>query len=201
MIKLNSKDYQIYFTSDLHLGHDKEFVWKERGFDSIASHTNACFDSLSSISGSRSILFNLGDACLTSNHADNFERLSSIDFLSHYFVNGNHNSPARQMQAKGEKSFHHIQFLGDYEEISIDKQRIILSHFPFLSWNDMRNGSWHLHGHEHGQLKASLPDNKDGKRLDVGVDVALKYGGKFFLTWEDVCEIMNEKNKERIGHH
>jgi calcineurin-like phosphoesterase family protein len=25
----------IYLTSDLHFGHDREFVWKVRGYDSV----------------------------------------------------------------------------------------------------------------------------------------------------------------------
>ena len=25
----------IYFTSDLHLGHDQEFIWGARGFNSV----------------------------------------------------------------------------------------------------------------------------------------------------------------------
>ena len=26
---------QIYVTSDLHFGHDREFIWKARGYDSV----------------------------------------------------------------------------------------------------------------------------------------------------------------------
>ena len=28
-------DIMIYFTSDLHLGHDREFIYKDRGYDNI----------------------------------------------------------------------------------------------------------------------------------------------------------------------
>ena len=28
----------IYFTSDLHIGHDRDFIWKERGFSSVEKH-------------------------------------------------------------------------------------------------------------------------------------------------------------------
>ena len=27
-----------YFTSDLHIGHDKEFIWGSRGFSSLEEH-------------------------------------------------------------------------------------------------------------------------------------------------------------------
>jgi calcineurin-like phosphoesterase family protein len=40
-------------------------------------------------------------------------------------------------------------------------------HYPISSWNNLRKGRIHLHGHCH------LPDNKkisNGRRLDVGMD-------------------------------
>lgn len=51
-------------------------------------------------------------------------------------------------------------------QISFDKQKIVLCHFPILSWNGKHHGVWHLHGHSHGGL--SFDSNL--KRLDVGVD-------------------------------
>lgn len=32
---------RIWVTSDLHIGHNKEFVYKERGFQSIEEHDSA----------------------------------------------------------------------------------------------------------------------------------------------------------------
>lgn len=34
----------IYFTSDLHFGHDKDFIYKSRGFNSIGDHDNTIIE-------------------------------------------------------------------------------------------------------------------------------------------------------------
>ena len=38
----------IYFTSDLHLDHDKDFIYKERGFEDIHSHNFAILNNWNS---------------------------------------------------------------------------------------------------------------------------------------------------------
>jgi len=50
---------------------------------------------------------------------------------------------------------------------------IILSHFPYATWNRSHYGSLHFHGHSHG----NLPHIKN--RLDVGVDNAYKLLGEY----------------------
>jgi calcineurin-like phosphoesterase family protein len=52
----------------------------------------------------------------------------------------------------------------DYLELNIESRKIVLSHYPFASWNQMHYGSWMLHGHSHGNMPWF------GKRVDVGVD-------------------------------
>ena len=43
-------------------------------------------------------------------------------------------------------------------------QKIVLCHYPILSWQSRGQGSWHLFGHVHGRVKGV------GKSMDVGVD-------------------------------
>ena len=53
----------IYFTSDWHLAHNKEFIYKKRGFNSIEDHDKAIFENLKMLQPG-DILYNLGDVCL-----------------------------------------------------------------------------------------------------------------------------------------
>jgi calcineurin-like phosphoesterase family protein len=51
--------------------------------------------------------------------------------------------------------------------IVIQKQKIVLCHFPIEQWEDMDNGSWHIHGHCHHKIDG-CETNIKYKRIDVG---------------------------------
>ena len=55
--------------------------------------------------------------------------------------------------------------VGDYAEIVVDGEALVLCHYPFRSWNGQHRGTLNLHGHSHGRLKP-MP-----RQFDVGVDV------------------------------
>jgi calcineurin-like phosphoesterase family protein len=52
-----------------------------------------------------------------------------------------------------------------YYELSHNKLKLVLFHYPILSWNGAFHGGYHLFGHVHGQ-----PMNIPGHAYDVGVE-------------------------------
>ena len=40
---------EIWFSSDLHFSHDREFVWKERGFENVGEMNLTLIDNFNSI--------------------------------------------------------------------------------------------------------------------------------------------------------
>lgn len=67
----------------------------------------------------------------------------------------------------------HFEYIKDLDMIHIQdpemkkgRQRIVLCHYPLVSWESSNQGSWSLHGHSHGTLK----EDNDILRADIGVD-------------------------------
>lgn len=83
-----------------------------------------------------------------------------------HFIRGNHDK-----SIKGEVLNLFIDE-GYYKEIKISDseigtdQKIILFHYPILSWHHVIYGSWQIHGHIHSKKISS----EKSARLDVGVD-------------------------------
>lgn len=51
----------IYFTSDLHFNHNREFLWKERGFSSLKEMNETIIENWNSIVNEDDIVYVLGD--------------------------------------------------------------------------------------------------------------------------------------------
>ena len=83
----------IYFTSDLHLGHDKDFIYKERGFDNISSHNIAILKNWNSIVTPDDVVYVLGDLMLGDNSAG-MSILKQLNGTIHIIL-GNHDTDSR----------------------------------------------------------------------------------------------------------
>jgi calcineurin-like phosphoesterase family protein len=76
------------------------------------------------------------------------------------------------------------------EEFRINEQEITLNHYPMISWNKMKYGSWCLCGHTHGNYEQSRPEYTDGgKILDVGIDCH----NQGPISFDEIHEIMKTK--------
>lgn len=85
---------QIFLTSDLHLGHDKNFIWKARGFNSIEEHDEAIIERWNKTVSKEDEVYILGDLALGS--LDNArDRLAQLNG-NICWVKGNHDTPTRE---------------------------------------------------------------------------------------------------------
>lgn len=138
--------------------------------------------------GLNDIVFFLGDLGFFKNEAEIHDLIIRLRARIH-FITGNHD----QKIISARKSYSHLfESVQDYEEISIDNIKVVLSHYPMLDWSDSFAGSFQLHGHVHS-LRGDL-ENKC-RRYDVGVD----NNNYFPVNFEDIYKKLVDKPKMCIN--
>lgn len=113
-----------------------------------------------------------------------------------YFIWGNHDDNLKQVARIIDfypDLKNRIKFVGDYAQISVNGQDIILMHYAMRVWNHSHRGSWHLYGHSHG----TLDDDKNSLSFDIGCDCH----NYFPISYERLQEIMAQKIWKPIDHH
>lgn len=197
----------VYFASDFHFRHGKDFIYKARGFDTIEEHDEFILKNLRELNQD-DVLFYLGDFSLNSSKEDTLRLLNSI-YCETYYILGNHENYVGhiiQDYQKGQEFwpvYHkNITFLGVSQAVKIYGQDIYLSHMASLIWDRMQYGAWHLCGHSHGNCPQLNPEDKNsGKVLDVGVDNCLKLVQRPFISFEEVETILKNKAIKLVDHH
>jgi calcineurin-like phosphoesterase family protein len=160
----------LFFTSDPHLGHAKVIEYCNRPFPNAWLMNKAILDNWNKVVPDYATVFLLGDVSFMGNTqtASLMAQMTGTKIL----ITGNHDK--RRLKKEVFRSC--FASISSYEEIEVQDndapastQLICLMHYPLLSWNASRRGSWHLHGHRHGTLDHTNV-TMGVKRLDVGVD-------------------------------
>ena len=178
----------IYFWSDTHFGHKGLLEHGFRkGFSTIEEHDQALIERYNAVVGRGDRVYLLGDISFY-NKARTIELMKQLNGRK-FIVWGNHDHSLKSA-VKAEPSI--IEQAYDYKEITVGEQRLVLFHFPILSWHQVHKGSWHLHGHSHNNLPIS-----EMAMLDIGVDAFPDAP----LSYDEVVEEL----KDRVGmpndHH
>lgn len=139
----------IYFTSDLHLNHDKEFVWKSRGFNSVEEMNEAIITAINYQVTPEDDLYILGDLCMGSDLEKNRELLSQLNGKLH-IVLGNHDTANRRSMYETLPSIVEIAYALPFK---YGKYNFYLSHYPTITDNEpnksLKQQVINLHGHTH----------------------------------------------------
>jgi calcineurin-like phosphoesterase family protein len=216
-IKKHKKDYNnIYFMSDSHYGHNRDFLYNPRGFDNAEDHNTWILEQIDSLNPN-DLLIHCGDVGLSIG----FRRIQD-EFMNRipcetYTVWGNHNSGVMQAykQALPRGFQNHevyplqiapnITMMGSDFLLDIDQNFFYIKHMAPLIWDDMHRGDvsrFCVCGHSHGNLKGANPDDQGlGKILDSGVENAIKYNGTAFFSLDGVVKIMKNKEISVVDHH
>lgn len=167
----------IWFTSDLHLNHKNicrgESTWDgkkgTRNFNSVTEMNRAIMKSLECVEKGDT-LYILGDVVLCIENKiewinNNIVNVANASGYEVVFIRGNHDwSRKRDEEIKAKV----CDIWEGKLEIPQMKRRVMMCHYPMVSWTKMGKGSYMLHGHCHGNLDKSLIK---GRMLDVGWDI------------------------------
>lgn len=141
----------IWVSSDYHFCHDREFIWKARGFNSVDEMNEAIIANHNSLVKDDDEVYLLGDVMLGGAES------RGIDFVKRLkgritIIAGNHDTPARRQK---------------YAELGIPvydalaftyrKYHFYLSHYPTLTANlekeSLKQCTLNLFGHTHQKDK------------------------------------------------
>lgn len=181
---------EIWISSDLHFGHDKEFIWKDRGFSSVDEMNETIIENFNNIISPNDYLILLGD-CIMGD-------IENINYLKRLngnitIVRGNHDTENRVVNyimlpnvATVENAFY----------MTYKKYHFYLSHYPSICGNYDDGSSLHKHmlnicGHIHtkdkwhdvdkGLIYHAEVDAHDCKPVNINTiidDFKEKYYGK-----------------------
>lgn len=204
-------DQKVYFISDLHWGHDRDFIWgsKGRSYKNVTEMNDDILSVWNSTITDNDIVFNLGDMVFGDSDGRRMTFLMEhLKCKKHYFLWGNHVSGQSQVyktalenMLQGTNIPNTVEiypleigkfvYAGNYLEIEVNNQPIVLTHYPILSWHGSHKGSWNIFGHTHCTLKKTF-----GKQLDVGWDFK-----KRPILFSEIKRIMDNKETEHVDQH
>lgn len=151
MTTVYTPESRVWVTSDLHLNHDKNFIWQARGFNSVQEMNKTIIKNLQELVHAEDELYICGDVILGEIDLD---LLKQIPGRVHVIL-GNHDTDAREQVYKdlgwsvsfGER----IKYVDGKNKASL-----LLTHYPTLTTNPrdkIEQWVYNVSGHTHSQYK------------------------------------------------
>lgn len=138
------------YIADLHFGHKNILSYDNRPFTDIKEHDAEILEKWNSSVSEADDVFILGDVSWYS-AAKTAGLVQQLNGTKHLII-GNHDREL--LKNKGYRNcFEEIEY---YLEIEDEGKRIILCHYPILSFNGMYHGAWHFYGHVHSSFEENM---------------------------------------------
>ena len=141
---------KIWFTSDLHFGHDREFIFNPRGFDNVDQMNKTILKNINACIDENDELYILGDVMLGDNEKG-LEYLRQINCKNIHIILGNHDTSTREKLYKTEPNVIEVTLAKRLRACGCN---FYLSHYPTLTANLDDHGELgkiviNLYGHTH----------------------------------------------------
>ena len=178
----------IYFSSDWHFNHDREFIWGARGYNNIQEMNEDIIKKHNLVVCRLDDVFVLGDLML----GDLEKGLECVRQLNGrlHIIRGNHDTDTRW---EAYKNLPNVVEVTEGQFLKYGKYHFYLTHFPCMTGNlekeSLKQMTLNLYGHTHQAEKfyKDIP-----YMYNVGVDAHSCYP-----VWiEDIINQMNNKVEE-----
>lgn len=184
----------IFFSSDYHFGHDKEFLWGPRGLPSMFANSQAIVGNHNAIVKDEDDVYVLGDLMLGDNEYG-LQMIKSLKGKLHIIL-GNHDTDTR---IKLYEQLPNVVEITYAKVIKVGKQHYFLCHYPTITANyddkPYHNHMINLYGHTHQQTNFY---NNNPFMYHVGVDSHDCYPVSIEQINEDIHDKVNELYKEKV---
>lgn len=170
LLEINTTQTKVFFTSDTHFGHSNIIKYCQRPFNSAEHMDEVLISNWNEVVSPQDIVFHLGDFCFGSDKEwiKILQRLNGTKYL----ILGNHDLKkiANSNQIKDYFADINMQM-----RVVVDKQKMLLNHYPFLCFEGGYQNAWQLFGHVHSSKHSTGLDKERLVHLfptqyDVGVD-------------------------------
>ena len=124
----------IYLCSDWHLNHDRTFIYKARGFDSVNEMNAEIVKRHNAVVKSEDDVYCLGDCCMGADLEANKKLIESLNGKIHIILGNHcHASPRRVVMYQ---QCHNVVEVVASAMIKLGKQQFYLSHWPTITSNN-----------------------------------------------------------------
>lgn len=200
MIKIEN-NIKVWITSDTHYNHTNicrgVTAWRmpdgslpesqTRDFPNLEKMNSAIVNNINEVVGQDDILIHLGDWSF-----GGFEQIEEFyDRLickNIHLILGNHDHHIDRNRENIKRLFLSVSW---FEQFQYQGETIEMMHYPISSWNGLRKGRVHLHGHCHLPHAVKI---SNGRRMDVGMD-----GHPEFRPYDLLKECLNPLKKLKTG--
>lgn len=164
-------------TSDLHFGHSGIVEYCNRP-TTPEKHNQWIVDTLNSQINPQDTVYHHGDLAFRCKNHDELIALLLTLNGTWRLIPGNHDDPKFLKKLCEHDKF---ELLPPIFELKINKQTIVMCHYPIENWNKQRYGSIHTHGHLH--------DNECRINIENRYNVCLDYDN---FKVVDLNELVNK---------
>lgn len=137
----------IFLTSDLHIGHNKDFIYETRGFKSIEEHDKAIIKNWNNVVNDDDDVYVLGDL-MSGDKEHGINCLKQLKGKIHIVI-GNHDTTNK---INLYKELDNVVEIENVIILKYNKYRFYLSHYPTVTTNheeNLHSALFNLYGHTH----------------------------------------------------